>query len=265
MKVVRDFLDGSLYVFRGIRFFYRTPVLWKYSLIPFLFLLLFYALILYAVCRFALPFLLDFLPQTENAPQLLRIFIRILRWIVALSCGIGVLLIALVTLTSGYELAGALFFDAMIVRIEQIRYHRNAEGLSFRKNLVCALQSALFSIRTVMLSLLLLIPALLIPVVGIVPMVLIIGYRQALTYLFSSGFNRGLLLPEIRRLAGKQKMKILGFGITINLLYLIPFAVIFLSPGFLAAGAMLYNETLAENRIGNPSQKDPDSRTISAE
>ena len=96
-------------------------------------------------------------------------------------------------------------------------------------------------------------------------MVLIIGYRQALTYLFSSGFNRGLLLPEIRRLAGKQKMKILGFGITINLLYLIPFAVIFLIPGFLAAGAMLYNETLAENKIGNPSQKDPDSRTISAE
>lgn len=265
MKVVRDFLDGSLYVFRGIRFFYRTPVLWKYSLIPFLFLLLFYALILYAVCWFALPFLLDFLPQTENAPQLLRIFIRILRWIVALSCGIGVLLIALVTLTSGYELAGALFFDAMIVRIEQIRYHRNAEGLSFRKNLVCALQSALFSIRTVMLSLLLLIPALLIPVVGIVPMVLIIGYRQALTYLFSSGFNRGLLLPEIRRLAGKEKMKMLGFGITINLLYLIPFVVIFLIPGFLAAGAMLYNETLAENKIGNPSQKDPDSRTISAE
>ena len=64
---------------------------------------------------------------------------------------------------------------------------------------------------------------------------------------------------------GKEKMKMLGFGITINLLYLVPFVVIFLIPGFLAAGALLYNETLAENRIGNPDPVDSDSRTISAE
>ena len=35
-----EFLKGTSYVFEGIRFFYRTPALWKYSLIPFLFLLI---------------------------------------------------------------------------------------------------------------------------------------------------------------------------------------------------------------------------------
>ncbi len=240
-----DFFNGLLYVFRGLRFFYRTPALWKYSLVPFLFLLLFYLLLFYLAYRFAVPYLVNLLPNPEHLPGILRVPLVLLRALAAFSCCIAVLLISLATLTTGYELAGSLFFDAMTVRIERLRYHHEALPLPFRKNLACAFQSASFSIGTLCLSLLLLPAALLIPVIGVLPMLLVVGYRQALTCLFSSGFSHGLSLPEIRERAGKRKMLMTGFGVTIYLLYLIPFAGIVLLPGFTAAGALLYNEEFA--------------------
>lgn len=240
--MVNEFLKGVAYVFQGIRFFYRTPALWKYSLVPFLLLLLVYLGLLYAVYRFAVPYILDFLPDPQNYSEWLRWLILPLRWLIAFSCYTATLLVSLLTLSTGYELAGAMFFDAMVVRIEQLRYRRTVSSLPFRENLAGAIQSAFFSIGTLLITLILLPLSFLIPAGGVLLMALFIGYRQALTYLFSSGFNRGLSLREICRRAGKRKLLMLGFGVTIYLLFLIPFAAVVLIPSFVVSGALLYNE-----------------------
>ena len=162
-------------------------------------------------------------------------------WLTAFSCYAATLLIALLTLSTGYELAGALFFDAMVVRIEQTRYQRTVCSLPFRKNLEDAFHSALFSAGTLVIALLLLPLSVLLPGAGVLLMALFIGYRQAQSCLFASGFNRGLTLREIRRRAGTRKMLVLGFGVTVYLLFLIPFAAVFLIPGFIVSGTLLYN------------------------
>ena len=241
-----EFLKGTSYVFEGIRFFYRTPALWKYSLIPFLFLLIFYLILFYAVYRFAVPYILDFLPEPQDCAVWLRWLIYPLRWLTAFSCYAATLLISLLTLSTGYELAGALFFDAMVVRIERIRYQRTVCSLPFRKNLEDAFHSALFSAGTLVIALLFLPLSVLLPGAGVLLMALFIGYRQALSCLFASGFNRGLTLREIRRRAGTRKMLVLGFGVSVYLLFLIPFAAVFLIPGFAVSGTLLYNGEFAK-------------------
>ena len=97
-----------------------------------------------------------------------------------------------------------------------------------------------------MIALLFLPLSVLLPGAGVLLMALFIGYRQALSCLFASGFNRGLTLREIRRRAGTRKMLVLGFGVTVYLLFLIPFAAVFLIPGFAVSGTLLYNGEFAK-------------------
>lgn len=243
--MMQDFLKGTSLVFQGILFFYRTPSLWKYSAVPLFLVLIFYVLIFYLSFRFALPWILDFLPDPANHTLWLRWLIYPLRWLTAISCGTALLLVSYQTLSTLYEITGSLFFDAMIVEIEKTRYSHTAVPLSFRQNLAGALQSVGYSIGTLLITIILLPLGLLIPVIGVVLMTLVLGWRQGQTYIFSSGFNRGYSLPEIRRIAEKRKMLLLGFGTTIYLLYLIPVAAIPLIPGYIVSGVLLFNEELS--------------------
>ena len=72
----------------------------------------------------------------------------------------------------------------------------------------------------------------------------VVGYRTALTCLFSSGFNRMLGVREIQALAGRRRVLVLGFGVTAYLLLMIPLISVFLIPGFVVSGILLYNEEL---------------------
>lgn len=242
---MQDFLKGISLVFQGILFFYRTPSLWRFSAVPLCLVLIFYVLIFYLSFRFAVPWILDFLPAPANHTVWLRWLIYPLRWLTAVSCGAALLLVSYQTLSTLYEITGSLFFDAMVVEIEKTRYSHNAVPLSFRQNLTGALQSVGYSVGTLLITIVLLPIGLLIPVIGVILMALVLGWRQGQTYIFSSGFNRGYSLPEIRRIAEKRKMLLLGFGTTIYLLYLIPVAAIPLIPGYIVSGVLLFNEELS--------------------
>ena len=243
--MMQDFLKGVSLVFQGIALFYRTPSLWKFSAVPLCLVLIFYVLIFYLSFRFAVPWILDFLPAPANHSVWLRWLIYPLRWLTAVSCGAALLLVSYQTLSTLYEITGSLFFDAMVVEIEKTRYSHNAVPLSFRQNLTGALQSVGYSVGTLLITIVLLPLGLLIPVIGVILMALVLGWRQGQTYIFSSGFNRGYSLPEIRRIAEKRKMLLLGFGTTIYLLYLIPVAAIPLIPGYIVSGVLLFNEELS--------------------
>ena len=239
-----DFSRGAGWLLKGISCFYRSPSLWKYALIPFLQTLLLYGVLFFVAVRYGIPFLLDLLPDPEAQAGWLRWVIHPLRWLAALSCFLGLVLAAILTLSSVYELLGAPFFDGMVVRMEREKYGRMSVPLPFQRNLVCAFQGGMFSIVTMLLAVGLFFCSLILPVVGPVLMGVVIGYRMALTYLFSSGFNRGLGIREIQARAGKRNRLILGFGVTAYLLMMIPFVSVFLIPAFVVSGILLYNEEL---------------------
>lgn len=239
-----DFFRGAGWLLKGISYFYKTPSLWKYALIPFLLTLLLYGVLFFAAVRYGIPFLLELLPEPERYSGWIRRAILPLRWLTALSCSLGLALAAILTLSSVYELLGAPFFDGMVVRMEREKYGRMSVPLPFQRNLVCAFQGGMFSIVTMVFAVGLFFCSLILPVIGPLLMGLVTGYRMALTYLFTSGFNRGLGIREIQARAGKRNMLILGFGVTAYLLLMIPFVSIFLIPCFVVSGILLYNEEL---------------------
>ena len=250
-----DFSKGAGWLLKGISCFYRTPSLWKFALIPFLLTLLLYGILFLAAVRYGIPYLLDLLPDPEGHAQWVRWLIHPLRWLAALSCWLGLVLAVLLTLSSIYELLGAPFFDGMVVRMEREKYGKESVPLPFQRNLVCAFQSGMFSLVTLLLAVGLFFCALLLPVIGPLLMVLVIGYRMALTYLFSCGFNRGLGVREILSLAGKRHTLVLGFGTAAYLLLMVPFVSIFLIPAFVVSGILLYNEELEESSGGNEADR----------
>ncbi len=237
----------------GIRAFYRNPELWVYGILPMAVILVFYSLLMLLLFWIGVPFLTGLLPDPESWSVWLRWLVYVARALIYISSLIAVLLAGIFFLCSLYEAVGALFFDGLVMRFEKERYGIVHEPLPLRKTLRFLLESILFSLITMLWSLLLLIPALYIPIIGILPAAIVVGYRFGMSYLFSSAFADGRGVREIRRLASPRRPLMLGFGFASYFWLLIPFAAIFLLPCFALAGTMLYRERLVPEGSNLPN------------
>ena len=166
---------------------------------------------------------------------------RVLIWISILA---GATLCSLLLLTTLFEALGAIFFDELVIRFEERTYGERLHPLSWRENFRYLGQSLSYSCGTAVWALLLLIPPLLIPVAGLIPAVAVVGYRFGLSYAFSSAFARRIDVREVRRRARPHRAAVVAFGGLSYLLLLIPFAAVFLLPGFALGGSIFFHERL---------------------
>ena len=94
-----------------------------------------------------------------------------------------------------------------------------------------------YSINTLLLSLVLCIPAILLPFAGTLLMTLIMGYRIGVTFCIPQGLLQNLPIREqLAQYQGKRAV-ILGFGVMIYLHFLLPLAPLFLLPGVILGGS----------------------------
>lgn len=237
---------------RGVVAYYTSPRLWKYGLIPLLILFVAYLLVMAGLIVRGIPYLTELLlpdPAAWNAA--LRWLIhagRVLIWISILA---GATLCSLLLLTTLFEALGAIFFDELVIRFEEQVYGERFEPLSWGENLRYLGQSLRYSAGTAFWTLLLTIPALLIPAAGLLPTVAVIGFRFGLSYTFSSAFIRRIDVDELRRRVRPHRAALTGFGGLSYLLLMIPFGAVFLLPGFALGGSIFFHERL--NRENRPS------------
>lgn len=191
-----------------------------------------------------IPWLTELLPDPAEWSGWHRWLIYAARATLGITTIIAAFLTGALLLCTLYEALGALFFDALVMRFETMRYGVEHSPLPWRTNLNFMLQSLWFSLVTAVWSLLLFFPGLLIPVLGWIPSMLIVGYRAGLTYTFSSAFAEGVGIPEVQEGASRNRKLMLGFGGAGYLWLLIPFSAILLLPGFALGGAIIYRERL---------------------
>ncbi len=242
--VRHELLAGAGYLHAGIRAFYREPALWPYAVWPMATVLVCYSLLMFLLVWQGIPFLTGLLPDPAAWSVWLRWIIYTARILIWLSTLAAAFLAGAFFLCTLYEAVGALFFDGLVMRYEKEHYGIEPRAVPFRKTLRFLWESIWYSLGTMMLNLLLLIPAFFIPFVGIVPAVLVVGYRFGITYLFSSAFSDGRGVRKVRLLAAQHRALMTGFGSVSYLWLLIPFSAVFLLPGFALGGAMLYHERL---------------------
>ena len=232
------FLQGIHANVSGVKFFYAHRDLWKYALVPWLFVIIFYALFIFGVTCGMSALTASLRDCMESRPGWLS-------WLTALVSAGGVIaviaasVLAVVFLTSTvYELFGGLFFDALIARIELNESGVKLPENSWKFNLRVVADTFRYTLGTLLWMVLTLFINL-IPLIGPVISFFIISYRFGVTYLSITTFRYGMTLFKAQQKLADKKAAVLGYGTAINLVYLIPGAVFFLLPGIITGGVLL--------------------------
>ena len=95
--------------------------------------------------------------------------------------------------------------------------------------------------KTALLFLILLLLSFFLPFAGQLLLVLFVGIRMAYSLLFAPGFLRGQGIEETKEILSRRKMELLGFGVAVYLLQLIPLMLPLTLPGMILGAVMLYN------------------------
>ncbi|MEG1979387.1 MAG: EI24 domain-containing protein [Victivallaceae bacterium] len=238
---MNNFFNGIKYAFSGIKKFYRTPHLWRYALIPTVVCLGYVYLLYYVFFHKFYNYLAgNFAVWCE---QLWSPLAGVAKFMIGLSLLGGMLLLASVTLLTVFELSGGFFMGRMVLRFETENYHRPQPDLTWREDLRNVCSMIIFSFNTIWISLAFFIGGLFIPVIFTILSILAMSYRYAINYASEAVFNRRI---ELRNIAGNLsggRMQLLGFGLTVYFLLLLPFVAVFFLPGFVLGATMLVNES----------------------
>ena len=241
--MLKDFVSGVNIFYRGVSAFYGDKSLWRYAALPFLCTcaacaMLFYAA--YLAGKWGAGVVANW---TSGLPEYLAFLSGIASGAAVLAAFLIAAVIAISLLGVLYECFGGLFFDALIEKFSGRYYGTTEVKRDFRFDLDFILASAGYGIKTLLLSLPLMLLALLLPIAGQVIFVVVMGYRFGICYPAAAGYCRGKSFRESKQLLRPQKYVVAGFGISAYiLLMLLPLSVIVLLPGIVLGGVILFQE-----------------------
>ena len=246
MRVVKDFLTGAGYVFRGCSQFYGDRAAWKYCLLPVTLMLVFYILLYISV--FAVTGILvdRAMGACERLPEYLSWLEVCIRAGIWLGSSVVFFLLLAGTVTTVYEVMGGIFFDSLTDHYEKKTFHTVAADTGWQEKFRFTVAAALYALRTLVFLVLLLPVNLFLPVLGQVLTVAVMGYCLGVSGMISSAGRNGLQMAELRSAARKRKAVVTGFGATAYVLLMIPFVTLLLLPGLVIGGAEMRCRVFAE-------------------
>lgn len=242
----KDFFKGWSYIIRGCREFYGDAAAWKYALLPVGVMLLAYCLIFWGVMYLA-GFGGDFVSRLmADLPQWLSWLGSCASAVAYLFGAIVALLFLGMTVCTFYELFGGFFFDSLVEYHEHKKYGHCVKKRPFSTEVRYAIDSVRFGILTFVYFILFFMVSLFFTVVGQILLIGFTGYYMALSYMVCSANNMECTVNELRRAAVEKKWMVLGFGVGAYVMMLIPFALLFLLPGFVLGGSELFHDEIRE-------------------
>lgn len=240
MQWMSRLAEGAAAAFRGISEFYGSRKLWKYALFPLAVTAAVYLLLGWGA-HWAGRHLADTLAALcDGLPEFLRWLGGVVRFTVRVAAALLFAALIAFTLSTLYELFGWLFFDRMIEEFERERFGRHLPKKSASFTMRFLRDSCFYGLGTLVWIVLTALFGLFFPLLGQAAAVAVLGWRFGVVYLAAAGYNDNRSLGEVRSIAARHRMAAAGFGITVYLLTLIPFAPVFLLPGLVLGGVLLY-------------------------
>ena len=237
---MNDFGQGALWVFRGIGEFFRHPRLWRFVALPLLLVLAIYWWLFHEALAVWLPYLLD---GTRNffAGSWFEFLCRAAEFLITAS--VYLFLVVLTAFLAGnlFELFGGLCFSRMVRDYETKILHCKIEKITLARELSNLMACGVFSSITLILYFAFFIASFFLPVIAPLAMILLIGYRYAVIYTSEAVFNSGRRLGEVSTLYYGRSGLLFGFGSVAFLIFLVPLLPIFLIPGLVIGGTLLYH------------------------
>jgi CysZ protein len=250
LKILRnwllEFLDGLNYPLRAFGLFLIKPGYWKYLVAPAMLNLLLYLLVGGVFMYFVLPLADEIFPFVENT--FLRYLYDTLEILLQLVIILTFLVFFLMTFTALSFVISIPFLDKLSLRFERERY-----GFEFTKETLkhhskylwqTTKHSIWIAFCIIFWTILLLPLNFIIPYVGFLPGLLILGYLFGVNFLIYSAEHRWLRWRELKRSLKGHRMALLGFGVTAYIFLFIPFVAVIVLPIAVIAGTMFFNERL---------------------
>lgn len=241
---IQEFFGGFATLGRGFAFWRVRPGLMALGLVP--------AAIVAGVVATSLVLLgIFFDPVTAGltgfAADWDPTWRRLLQLVVGIALLVGTLALAARTFTAITLLIGAPFYDRIQAAADGSPAEPSA-ALGFwavtGATLVLILQAVGASIVVVLLGLIPAVGSVLAPVVGFVLTALAISRELTL----APFARRGLTAPLRRRVRRGRRARRFGFGVAVQLCYLVPFGAIVTMPAAVAGSAFLARDLLGETR-----------------
>ena len=240
--------EGALYAFKGIQYFLNHRDLWKYSVIPVVLLLIIYALLLTAGFFFAGS--LNEIVQEwcrSTFPSWLQWLYNIGTVLIYLSTLLLVLLLIGITASATYEIVGGPFLDVMLEKFETHQLHLPPVKKSLSLTAIFAFTMGISGVKTMMLTLIMVVLTLFFPYITPLLGLYVLGYRFGISYLAIAGFSRGMSFKETKNWVKGHPTLTRGYGMIIYvLLCFIPLLAPVILPGIILGGSLLLHDYKTE-------------------
>ncbi|MFD0889960.1 EI24 domain-containing protein [Streptosporangium algeriense] len=253
----RSFVDGVGFFFQGLRWVARNPRWWLFGLIPALIVFILYAMGLYwlgthatDIAEWATPFASGWAPGAQTA-------LRALVGLVIFGAG---LVLFVVTFTAVTLIVGEPFYEKLSEQVELSHGDLPAgPGLPLWKAVLRSIRDSLITLWYVLLFTIPLFFLGFVPVVGqtVVPVLgaLVSGFFLTVELSALAMERRGLARKERFAVLRRNKMRALGFGVLIFLIFLIPLASVVAMPAAVAGAAVMVRSRLAvPGSVTGPSE-----------
>ena len=236
--------DGAVYAFKGIQYFLNHRELWKYSVIPVVLLIIIYALLL--VAGFLIAGSLNEIVQEwcrTTFPSWLQWLYKIGALLICLSTLLLVLLLIGISAGAAYEIVGGPFLDIMLDKFETDHLNLPPVKKSFSFTVSFSLAMGGYGIKTMLLTLLVVLLTLFFPYITLILALPILGYRFGMSYLAIAGFSRGMTFKDTKKWVKSHSSFVRGYGMIIYLLLcFIPILAPVILPGIILGGSLLMHD-----------------------
>ena len=242
---MKNFFKGIAFALAGIKCFYSDRTLWKYILPVWIIVSLLYIGLLRGTIILSGKLSAFIVSHAENWPGFLKTLLEAGLTVAAVATAA---LIVLTTFSTFFEAFGGVFFDKLTEKFEQKYFSSDFPPIPLSRQTAFTLQSLLFCSRTFIMLLVLSLLSLFLPAAGNVLLFVLMGRRMAKSLIFVPGFLRGKSLQESDEMLSGRQAELLGFGIAVYGLQLLPFSLPFTLPGLILGAAMFYSGRFPEGK-----------------
>ena len=239
--ILQEIKDGIRFFCSGQRIFFQDTSLWRYALLPLLLIGIIYLLVSIFVFGYIFPKMQTFF---DNFFDNYQSVLHLSPYIVMIISGIVIALTIFFTISMLYQCFSSFTFDALSEFYEQ-KYYNFSNTLSKKELFALMVDGIIFSTRNFIISLAVIILPFIIPLLGHIVSILILGYLFAISCIQAAANNHGFNSEAIKTASANNSLSMTVFGTMAVLVLLpMPYLVFLISPGFIIGGCQMYNEKI---------------------